>query len=148
MSELLWWLGKDDARRSESPRLFDEAIELRDRCKGGVLDGGRGLFRNGAGCQGKADTIVGSESAHALAAGIVHHNRATRTIERRFQPDWFSGWGLRTLFSRHKRFDPFSYHRGSVWAAEQAAVCIGLMGTDVPSPAAAHKGLVRDSVSV
>jgi hypothetical protein len=53
MSEQLWRLGKDDARRSESRRLFDEAMELRDRCNGGVLDGGEGCFGMGMDAKGR-----------------------------------------------------------------------------------------------
>jgi len=127
MSELLWWLAKDDAERRESRRLFDEAMELRDRFNEAYWMEDEGCFGMGLDADGVLIRSVGSESAHAVAAGIVHHDRAARTIERLFQPDLFSGWGLRTLSSQHKRFDPFSYHRGSVWPAEQAAFCMGLM---------------------
>jgi glycogen debranching enzyme len=35
--------------------------------------------------------------------------------ERLSQPDVLTDFGLRTLSDRHPRFDPQSYHRGSVW---------------------------------
>lgn len=38
----------------------------------------------------------------------------------------FSGWGLRTLSAHHPAYDPFSYHRGSVWPVEAGTVAIGL----------------------
>jgi glycogen debranching enzyme len=38
----------------------------------------------------------------------------------------FSGWGIRTLSSEHRHYDPVSYHRGSVWAVEQATILFGL----------------------
>lgn len=37
----------------------------------------------------------------------------------------FSGWGVRTLSSDHAAFNPFSYHRGSVWPVEQATIGFG-----------------------
>jgi len=40
---------------------------------------------------------------------------------RMLMSDLFSGWGVRTLSSRHPAYNPFSYHRGSVWPVENAA---------------------------
>jgi len=48
-----------------------------------------------------------------------------RTARRLMAEDLFSGWGVRTLSSRRPAFDPFSYHRGSVWPVEQGAFAIG-----------------------
>jgi glycogen debranching enzyme len=39
----------------------------------------------------------------------------------------FSGWGVRTLSSQHPAFNPFSYHRGSVWPVEQGSFAMGFM---------------------
>ena len=38
----------------------------------------------------------------------------------------FSGWGIRTLSSDHRFYNPLSYHRGTVWAVEQATTIFGL----------------------
>jgi glycogen debranching enzyme len=43
-----------------------------------------------------------------------------------FAPDLFSGWGIRTLSSTHAYYNPLSYHRGTVWAVEQATIVFGL----------------------
>jgi glycogen debranching enzyme len=43
-----------------------------------------------------------------------------------FAPDLFSGWGVRTLSSSHAFYNPLSYHRGTVWAVEQATIVFGL----------------------
>ena len=41
--------------------------------------------------------------------------------------DWvISGWGIRTLSARHAFYNPLSYHRGTVWAVEQATILFGL----------------------
>jgi len=67
-----------------------------------------------------------SNVGHCLAAGIVRRDRLTRVVDRLFQPDLFSGWGIRTLSSRHAAYDPLSYHRGTVWAVENGTICFGL----------------------
>ena len=43
-----------------------------------------------------------------------------------FAPDLFSGWGIRTLSADHAYYNPLSYHRGTVWAVEQATIVFGL----------------------
>ncbi|HYH89445.1 MAG TPA: hypothetical protein VEX67_09435, partial [Solirubrobacteraceae bacterium] len=41
-------------------------------------------------------------------------------------PAMFSGWGIRTLAADEPRYDPLSYHRGSVWPHDTALVAAGL----------------------
>jgi glycogen debranching enzyme len=38
----------------------------------------------------------------------------------------FSGWGIRTLSADHPAYNPFSYHRGSVWPVEAGTIAVGL----------------------
>jgi glycogen debranching enzyme len=42
------------------------------------------------------------------------------------QPDMFSGWGIRTLSSREKAYNPISYHLGTVWPHDNALIAAGL----------------------
>ncbi|HJT88246.1 MAG TPA: glycogen debranching N-terminal domain-containing protein [Bryobacteraceae bacterium] len=123
ISELLWWLGERDA----SKKFFNQAIELRERFNDVFWMEEEGCFGMGLDPSGRLIRSVGSESGHALAAGMVKRDRVERVVRRLFQPDLFSGWGVRTLSALHPAFNPFSYHRGSVWPAEQAAFCMGLM---------------------
>jgi glycogen debranching enzyme len=41
-------------------------------------------------------------------------------------PDLFTGWGVRTLSSEHPAYNPFSYHRGSLWPVENGTFAFGL----------------------
>ncbi|MGH2385433.1 MAG: amylo-alpha-1,6-glucosidase [Candidatus Limnocylindria bacterium] len=68
---------------------------------------------------------IGSNDGHLLASGIVPPERGRRLAARLMQPDMFSGWGIRTLSSDHPAFNPFSYHRGSVWPVEQGTIGFG-----------------------
>jgi glycogen debranching enzyme len=68
----------------------------------------------------------GSNVGHCLACGIIDRERLEPVVGRMFEPDLFSGWGIRTLTSKHAYYNPLSYHRGSVWADEQATMVFGL----------------------
>ncbi|MDP9347151.1 MAG: hypothetical protein M3P44_15850 [Actinomycetota bacterium] len=68
---------------------------------------------------------IGSNDGHLLASGIVPPKRGRLMAARLMEPDMFSGWGIRTLSNDHPAFNPFSYHRGSVWPVEQATIGFG-----------------------
>jgi glycogen debranching enzyme len=71
-------------------------------------------------------TSISSNPAHLLACGVVPRARAVAVARRLMEPDLFSGWGIRTLSSDHPAYNPFSYHRGSVWPVENGTAAIGL----------------------
>jgi glycogen debranching enzyme len=50
-----------------------------------------------------------------------------RTADRLLGEDLFSGWGIRTLSARHPAYNPYSYHRGSVWPVEQGSFALGFL---------------------
>ncbi len=41
------------------------------------------------------------------------------------QPDMWCGWGIRTLSAEHEAYNPFSYHRGSVWPHDNGIIALG-----------------------
>jgi glycogen debranching enzyme len=67
-----------------------------------------------------------SNVGHCLASGIIDRDRLPAVVGRMFAPDMFSGWGVRTLSAAHAFYNPLSYHRGTVWAVEQATITFGL----------------------
>jgi glycogen debranching enzyme len=69
---------------------------------------------------------VTSSAGHCVTTGIVAAERLPRVVERLFDADMFSGWGIRTLSTRHAAYNPLSYHLGSVWGVEQATIAFGL----------------------
>jgi glycogen debranching enzyme len=48
-----------------------------------------------------------------------------RIANRMLMEDMFSGWGVRTLSAHHPAYNPFSYHRGSVWPVENGGFVLG-----------------------
>jgi glycogen debranching enzyme len=69
---------------------------------------------------------VTSNVGHCIACGIIDRERLPAVVGRMFAPDLFSGWGIRTLSAAHAFYNPLSYHRGTVWAVEQASIVFGL----------------------
>jgi glycogen debranching enzyme len=69
-------------------------------------------------------TIV-SNPGHLLWSGIVPPERARRIIARLFEPDMWSGWGIRTLSDKCPAFNPFSYQNGSIWPHDNGIIAMG-----------------------
>lgn len=70
--------------------------------------------------------VPSSNSGHCLAFRLESDEAAGRLADRLLQPDLFAPWGVRTLGSRTRRFNPLSYHNGSIWPIDNAMVAEGL----------------------
>jgi glycogen debranching enzyme len=69
---------------------------------------------------------ITSNAAHLLWSGVPDQAQAERVAQHLLGPDLFSGWGVRTLSSAHRVFNPMSYHNGSVWPHDNALIVMGL----------------------
>ncbi len=67
-----------------------------------------------------------SNAGHCLLSGIVAPERARRVARTLLADDSFSGWGVRTLSSLEARYNPMSYHNGSIWPHDNALIALGL----------------------
>jgi glycogen debranching enzyme len=70
--------------------------------------------------------VKSSNAGHALFAGIASAHRARKVAANLMRREAFSGWGIRTLNSGEKRYNPMSYHNGSVWPHDNAMIAQGL----------------------
>jgi glycogen debranching enzyme len=69
---------------------------------------------------------VTSNPGHALWTGLLPGADADIAVQRLVRDDMLCGWGLRTLSSRARSFNPMSYHNGSVWPHDNALVALGM----------------------
>jgi glycogen debranching enzyme len=69
--------------------------------------------------------VVSSNAGHCLFGGIANTAQAWQVVTRLMQDDMFCGWGIRTLSARARRYNPMSYHNGSVWPHDNAIIAAG-----------------------
>jgi glycogen debranching enzyme len=74
----------------------------------------------------RACRVRTSNAGQVLFSGIAAPERARRVMQGLLDPDFFSGWGIRTVSRRERRFNPASYHNGSVWPHDNAVIALGL----------------------
>jgi glycogen debranching enzyme len=70
--------------------------------------------------------VRASNAGHCLFAGIAAPDRAARVAWTLLGPATASGWGLRTLAATEARYNPMSYHNGSIWPHDNALIAAGL----------------------
>lgn len=113
-------------QRELANKLHDEATILKDRfhqqfwCEdlntyALALDGNKELCR-----------VVASNPGHCLYSGIVNQSVADRLIDTLTNTRMFSGWGIRTLAEGEPRYNPMSYHNGSIWPHDNSLIAMGL----------------------
>jgi glycogen debranching enzyme len=70
--------------------------------------------------------VRSSNAGHCLFTGIATTERAEVLAKQLFTSDFFTGWGIRTVASGEARYNPLSYHNGSVWPHDNALIACGL----------------------
>ena len=70
--------------------------------------------------------VSASNAGQLLLSGIVPPERAALLASSLMNAEHFSGWGVRTLSHTSARFNPMSYHNGSVWPHDNAVIAYGL----------------------
>ncbi|HEX5413271.1 MAG TPA: glycogen debranching N-terminal domain-containing protein [Terriglobia bacterium] len=121
-SELLWWFG----HAGEARRLHREAKELKERFNSFFWMEDVGYLAMAIDNHGQPVKSISSDPGHCTLSGIVEAEFVPRIVSRMMRPDLFSGWGVRTLSSEHPAFNPFAYHRGTVWPVENGSFVLAM----------------------
>ena len=67
-----------------------------------------------------------SNAGQVLWSGIARADRARRVADQLVSSDFLSGWGIRTVAKGEARYNPMSYHNGSVWPHDNSLIAYGL----------------------
>jgi len=67
-----------------------------------------------------------SNAGQLLFTGIASQDRARKVAADLMRPHFFTGWGIRTVARGEARYNPMSYHDGSIWPHDNALIALGL----------------------
>jgi glycogen debranching enzyme len=105
-----WDRRAEELRRAFDAAFFDEALGTYAL----ALDGDK-----------KPCRVRTSNAGHALWTGIALPERVPAVAQTLLDASSFCGWGIRTLASTEARYNPMSYHNGSVWPHDNALIAAG-----------------------
>jgi len=91
--------------------------------------------------------VVSSNTGQVLLTGIASAERARRVTATLLSPAMWSGWGIRTLASSAARYNPMSYHNGSVWPHDNGLIAMGMARYGEKAAAAQVFGALFDAAS-
>jgi len=70
--------------------------------------------------------VRSSNAGQVLFSGIARPDKAAIVAAELMRPRFFSGWGIRTIANDEARYNPMSYHNGSIWPHDNAMIAAGL----------------------
>jgi glycogen debranching enzyme len=105
--------------------LDAQAEELRRRFDAAFWDAALNTYVLALDGEKRPCRVRTSNAGHALFTGIALPERAHAVAEGLMSSPMFSGWGIRTVASSERRYNPMSYHDGSVWPHDNALIALG-----------------------
>ena len=115
-------LGKEEL----ALKLERQAESLRERFEREFWDEELGTYVLALDGAKRPCRVRSSNAGHVLWSGLASPERARITGRTLLAPDAFSGWGVRTIAKGAARYNPMSYHNGSIWPHDNAIIAMGL----------------------
>jgi glycogen debranching enzyme len=115
-------LGKKD----QAKKLDAEARQLAERFEDAFWCEDLGSYALALDGKKQPCKVRTSNAGQLLFSGIVCEQRARMVAADLMRPHFFSGWGIRTVARGEARYNPMSYHDGSIWPHDNALIALGL----------------------
>jgi glycogen debranching enzyme len=114
-------LGKPDKARE----LEAEAKELAERFEQAFWCEDLGTYALALDGAKQPCKVRSSNAGQLLFSGIAREDRARKVATDLLRPHFFTGWGIRTVAHGEARYNPMSYHNGSIWPHDNALIALG-----------------------
>ena len=116
----------DALRKSDVARALNaDADQLRQRFDAVFWSDPIGNYALALDGHKKPCQVRASNGGHCLFTGIALESRAAALASQYTSGNFFSGWGIRTVADTESRYNPMSYHNGSVWPHDNALIAAG-----------------------
>ncbi|WP_443018999.1 MULTISPECIES: amylo-alpha-1,6-glucosidase [Sphingobium] len=112
-----------DSARSQ--HYEGRADRFRDLFDAAFFDAQLGTYVLALDGEKKPCRVRSSNAGHVLFTGLALEKRAESVVRTLMAPASFSGWGVRTIASTEARYNPMSYHNGSIWPHDNALIAAG-----------------------
>lgn len=118
------------ARMLDKNELADtleaEAVQLKEKFNKQFWLEDLGIFALALDKDKKPCIVKSSNAGHCLFSEIVSDDVADRLSAMLSGDSFFSGWGIRTIAEGESRYNPISYHNGSIWPHDNALIAAGM----------------------
>jgi glycogen debranching enzyme len=109
-----------------SERLEEEANALKARFQKAFWIPELGTYALALDGEKRPCRVRSSNAGQCLFTGIVAPEFAPQVVRGLLTDNMYSGWGIRTLSAVEARYNPMSYHNGSIWPHDNALMALGM----------------------
>jgi glycogen debranching enzyme len=113
-------------KREKAGQLIDEASALAERFEDAFWCEDLGIYALALDGAKRPCKVRTSNAGQLLFSGMIREDRARKVASDLMRPHFFSGWGIRTVALGEVRYNPMSYHDGSIWPHDNALIALGL----------------------
>ena len=132
---------------NEAKKLEGEAETLRTRFHEAFWCEEISLYALALDKEKRQCQVRSSNAGQCLFSGIATTEHSQRIAQNLLSDAFFSGWGIRTIASSEVRYNPMSYHNGSIWPHDNALIAYGLSQTEGKDlPCKVLTGLLNSSI--
>jgi len=105
--------------------MEERAAALRDRFEAAFWCEDIGTYALALDGAKRPCRVRASNAGHALLCGIAAPYRAEAVARQLLGGSFYTGWGVRTVAATEARYNPMSYHNGSIWPHDNALIGLG-----------------------
>jgi len=120
-------VAKELGHAKMSEQLRAQAAQLRRKFHAMYWSDELGLYALALDGEKKPCEVRSSNAGQCLFSGIATDAHYRSVSEAMISPAFFSGWGIRTIVSGERRYNPMSYHNGSMWPHDNALIALGAL---------------------
>src|SRR6266478_3379786 len=113
-------------RTEQAAALESQATALQTKFEEAFWCSDIGMYAIALDGQKRQCRVRTSNAGHCLYTRVAKPEHAPLVAQGLLGPDFFSGWGVRTVGAKEVRYNPISYHNGSVWPHDNALIASGL----------------------
>ncbi|MGL5167033.1 MAG: amylo-alpha-1,6-glucosidase [Afipia sp.] len=107
-------------------KLETEALNLAERFEQAFWCEELGTYALALDGAKKPCKVKTSNAGQVLFTGIAREDHVRIVAADLLRPHFFTGWGIRTVACGEARYNPMSYHDGSIWPHDNALIVLGL----------------------
>ena len=121
-------LFEDLGKREKPASLRNEAALLKDRFHEAFWCEKMSSYAIALDGEKRRCEVISSNAGQILFTGLGSADHCRKIVSELESEIFYSGWGVRTIAASEARYNPMSYHNGSVWPHDNALIAYGLSG--------------------
>jgi glycogen debranching enzyme len=120
-------VARDLGNTGLAEQLDEQALELRAKFSSAFWCDELSTFALALDGEKRQCRVRSSNAGHCLFSGIASEAQHRGVSDLLLSPAFFSGWGIRTIVTGERRYNPMSYHNGSMWPHDNAVIAYGAL---------------------